>query len=347
MIMLVLLAACGSDSLTPVTGCKAVGDMTPDCRFQNPEDLALIPGSQTVIISQFGAMEGTVPGSLATLDLQTNQITKLFPVAHADDRSWGTPNCSPPDQATFAPHGIDLERLTDGRLMLLVVNHGNRESIEFFEIITSTSDTTAIWRGCVEGPPEAYFNDVVAARNGGFWVTHMMPRDGATWALLKASLFGSDSGHVYSWQAHEGFKVVPGSHGPMPNGIEKSEDEDLLYINMYMAGEIRKLDLATGKVVGTALAQGPDNATWSSDGYLLVASHVDSFTELTRCQSIESGACGFTYEIVQINPANMQLKTLLQHSGAPLGGVTVALAVDDELILGTFAGDRIVRTPIP
>jgi hypothetical protein len=38
--------------------------------------------------------------------------------------------------------------------------------------------------------------------------------------------------------------------------------------------------------------------------------------------------------------------TLIEHAGAPIGGVTVALEMDGRLYLGTFAGDRIASMPI-
>ena len=43
---------------------------------------------------------------------------------------WGTPDCPGEPDKAFAPHGIHLSRRGDGRLQLLVVNHGGREAIE-------------------------------------------------------------------------------------------------------------------------------------------------------------------------------------------------------------------------
>ncbi len=58
-----------------------------------------------------------------------------------------------------------------------------------------------------------------------------------------------------------------------------------LFINMYLAGEVRKLDLAAAEVVATATLASPDNLTWSQDGTLLVASHTDGLLEFTACQA--------------------------------------------------------------
>jgi streptogramin lyase len=186
----------------------------------------------------------------------------------------------------------------------------------------------------------------VADDAGGFFVTQTMPKDSQISAMLKGALFGSNTGFVYRWNPADGFTKVPGSEGSYPNGIEKSADGRYLYINMYLAGEVRKLDLSTGEVVASAAVSSPDNSTWSSDGLLLVASHTDGFFELTACQGLEQGSCGFAFEIVALDPVNLEATVIVANRGAPMGAATVALEMDGELYLGTFAGDRIARTQL-
>jgi hypothetical protein len=338
----VLLSGCG-ESPTPILGCEPGNGITPDCRFQNPEDMAAL--GERLLVSQMGTMDGAKPGDIALYSPQTGEIEVLFPTQHvAADRSWGDESCPPPDLVAFSPHGIDLEQRADGRAMLLVVNHGERESVEFLEVLQRGDTVMLEWRGCAIGPDQAAFNDVVAKRDGGFWVTQMMPSDSQTSAMLEALLFGSDTGFVYAWDKSNGFSPVPGSDGPFPNGIEKSADERHLFINMYLAGEVRKLDLAAAEVVAIADIASPDNLTWSGDGRkLLVASHVDGFLELIACQGLETGSCGFSFEIVALDPADMTGSVVLANRGAPMGAATVAVELGDELFLGTFAGDRIAR----
>lgn len=338
-----LLAGCG-ESPTPIIGCAASESITPDCRFQNPEDLAVVPSGGRLLVSQMGGMDGAKPGDIALYTPGTGVIEVVFPpVTIGDDRSWGAADCAPPDEAAFSPHGIDLEQRQDGRHMLLVVNHGLRESVEFLELVESGDTVSLTWRGCAEGPDQAAFNDVLARRDGGFYVTQMMPKDAQTSAMLKGALLGSDTGFVYRWDPGGGFRAVPGSEGPFPNGIEKSADGRFLYINMYLASEVRKLSLETGEVVAVAEVSSPDNSTWSSSGRLLVASHTDGFLELTACQGLEQGSCGFEFEIVALDPDDLGRELVLTNRGAPMGGVTVALEMGGDLYLGTFAGDRIAR----
>lgn len=345
--LLFLCFACSTkNSPTPILNCEPADGMQPDCRFKNPEDIALIPGSQTVLISQYGGMENPKPGSIVAYNFDNKNMKAVFPVEHTDNRSWGDHSCVPLKLSAFSPHGLDLEQRRDGKLALLVVNHGARESVEFFEIIKTNDLYATEWRGCAEGPAGALFNDVIAATDGGFWVTYTMPKDSQTWSTFKASL-GIDTGFVYHWDQTHGFEKVPGSDGPFLNGLEKSADEITLFINMYMGGEVRKLNLKTGDIKGIAKVEHPDNITWSDEGYLMVASHTDNMMNMLACRELDKGACGFQYEIVRIDPETMSTRTLFQHQGAPLGGVTVATDIGNDLLLGTFAGDRIVRVSEP
>jgi hypothetical protein len=120
-----------------------------------------------------------------------------------------------------------------------------------------------------------------------------------------------------------------------------------LYLDAYLAGEVRKIALADGRLLGTARIAAPDNSQWDAAGRLLVASHTASRLQMRGCFGIRSGACGAAFEIVELDPATMQTRTLLQHEGAPMGAATVAQQVGDALYLGSFTGDRIVRTPMP
>ncbi len=174
----------------------------------------------------------------------------------------------------------------------------------------------------------------------------MYPR-GAQLASTLKGLFGTDTGYVLAWQPDSGFRKVPGSGAPMPNGLEKSRDGRFVYVNAYLADEVRKVDRASGEVVAHAAVAAPDNVTWSRDGRLLVASHTASLAAVTACQDIDRGACGFAFRVVALDPDDLSAEVLLEHRGPPMGGVTVALHHEDELLLGTFAGDRIGRYRLP
>ena len=328
-----LLSGCGGDALTPILDCEAGFGIEVDCRFQNPEDLALAPDGR-IIVSQFGGMDGN-PGSLVLYDPVTRALTLLFPGASARmEPAWGDPNCVFPQ--SFSPHGIDIETRADGRHQLAVVNHAGRESVELFEV---AADGALTWRGCAEAPPEAGFlNDVVLLRDGGFWVTRMFGSGGDAWAFLRAGL-GFDTGWVYVWSRAAGFGRLPGSDAPCPNGIEKSDDEKYAYLNTFNGA--RKIDVDTGEVVAERRMQPLDNSYWSADGRLLVASHTGSLGQMLPCMSVTEGACGMPFEIVALDPHDLSEQVIIAHEGAPMGGATVALQRDGVYYLGTYAGDRI------
>ena len=346
LCVLLIVGGCGG-AVPPIADCEPGSGITPDCRFKNPEDLAIAPGGAHLLVSQMGQMDGSEAGDLVLYRpgvAPGGEIRTLFPQTRViDDRSWGDLTCPPPDLSLFSPHGIDLVRREDGEWMLLVVNHGGRESVELFQVIGEGEALALRWHGCVEGPEQAAFNDVAGRRDGGFYVTHMYPSGGQVLALLKHLMFGSDTGHVYEWDQDEGWAVVPGSDGPFPNGIALAADEGSLFVNMYLGGEVRKLDLATGTVVASYAGGQPDNSTWDSTGRLLVAKHTADLSDLTACTELTEGSCGFAFRIVALDPDDLSAETVLEHSGAPMGAATVALEMGGHLYLGTFAGDRIAR----
>ena len=91
---------------------------------------------------------------------------------------------------------------------------------------------------------------------------------------------------------------------------------------------------------------GPDNSSWAPDGRLLVASFTGPLWETLRCNGIERGACPAAFEIVAVDPESLATETIYRGRGAPMGAGTVGLRVGDELFVGSFAGDRILRVDL-
>lgn len=343
------LAGCSAPR-DPVLDCEPVGNARPVCGFKNPEDLALLPGGETLVISQMGRgdMEGSTSGSLVFFDLASDAISPAYPhpdaAPEAPVAGWGDPSCTEAPGAKLAPHGLSLARRPDGALALYVVNHG-REGIELFEVVDAGGAPSLAWRGCVPAPEGAFLNDVAALPDGGFATTHMFPRGSRIWPLLKG-MVGLSTGYVLEWHPGAGFTRVPGSEGAMPNGIEASPDGESLYVDMYLADEVRKISRKTGERLATVEIASPDNVLWSPDGSLLVASHNAPIREVLACGELQRGACPFHYAIVSLDPETLAPTTLYENAGPPMGAGTAALRVGDELIVGSFAGDRIVRVKL-
>lgn len=342
-----VLGACSAGT-PPITGCEPGAGITPDCRFQNPEDLVASPSGNFVLVSQFGDLEGGRPGSLVSFDPATGAIANLFPDGSVErpgeDGLWGDSACPPPPGDVFSPHGIDIERLDDGRQALYVINHGGRESVEMFEVHDDGAAVALHWRGCVLAPEHGYFNDLVVLRDGTFWVSQMFPRDAnLIWALLRMQVFGHTPGFAYHWDPESGFSEIPGTRVKFGNGVEKSADERFLYLNSYLGNAVVKVDVTTGERIGEARVSNPDNLSWSPTGELLAASHLGTLADTMACQGLEEGSCAFRFQIVAIDPATLSTRVLLDHQSAPMGAATVALPLGDSVFLGTFAGDRIAR----
>ena len=359
-ILSVSLLAC-RDPLPPIETCEATETLEPICGFQNPEDLAVLPKGDFLLVSQFGSMDGAEPGSIALFDWQNREHRQLFPssdegktfpdsdpekVRRSPMEGWGTPDCPGEPDTDFAPHGIQLSRRGDGRLQLLVVNHGDREAIEFFEVVRNGSDVELRWRGCAIPPPDSYINSVVATPEGGFLATHMFPKSSGSFSLLKG-MAGFATGYVLEWSPGAGFTQVPGTDVAMPNGIELSPDGKIIYLNVYLGNEFKKIRRSDGKTLASIELARPDNVRWNTDGSrLLVASHTGSISDMLACQQQETGSCPLGFEIVSIDPGDLSRVTLVANEGPPMGAATVAVQVGDDLYLGTFKGDRLARAPL-
>lgn len=329
--------------------CQAVGAARPVCGFQNPEDLVALPGGEAVLVSEYGAMEGGRPGRLSMLVLSDDTRRVLFEGGDAagDQATWGDPTCPGPPGPAFSPHGIHLGRRPGGELQLLAVQHGDRESLEFFEVAGSGAQAELHWRGCVIAPGKAWLNSVAALPEGGLVTTEMMPR--GDMEDLQESFASADPprGQVWEWQRGRGWNALPGTASILPNGIEVSPDGRELFVNASGDGRVIAVSRASQQVVRSAAVPSTDNARWAPDGRLLVASLLADTADFQSCLEIEAGEfCPLEFQIVAIDPKSMQTEVLYRNQGAPMGAGTVGLQVGDELLIGSFAGDRILRVDL-
>lgn len=317
--------------------------------LQAPEDLELLPNDRYLLLSQFGGLEGG-PGSLAVLDRHTEQHRLLYPSKAPGPSEeargageWGDPDCPGEPGAALSPHGIHLLQRPDGRWQLLVVHHGGRESVEFFELLGSGEDYRLRWRGCAVAPEDSFLNDVVGLRDGQVLVTHMFSRRAAATAEGQAAaLAGELGGWVWRWRAGQGFDILPGSHQVFPNGIQVDAEERHVYLNLYGASAVARLELASGRVVRQARVPRPDNSSWAPDGRLLVASHVDSEVLDPACTRADSPWCPLGFQIVALDPETLHGEVIFRHQGAPMGAGTIAVQHGRRLYIGSFVGDRLL-----
>lgn len=353
IIVLAVLGCAASTSYAlaaePTLDCEPKANARPICIFTNPEDMVPLPGNQAILIGEYGQSGAGHSGALVVFELESEERHTVFRGGDAPavaQPGWGDPSCTSPPSRAFNSHGIDLVRRDDGRLQLLVIQHGGREAIEFFEVLGHGTDWRVVWRGCVPAPADASLNEVVALPNGDFYTTKMAPLEGAL--DFENGMPTEPTGHAFAWSSAKGFRKIEGTVGIMPNGIEASPDGRFIYMNASGENSIRKVEVATGRELGRASVNLPDNVTWSPDGRLLVASlGVVAPAEFAACLAIDGAPCRIPFKIVAVDPATMTtLGPIYESDGTPMGAGTVGLQVGRELFIGSFKGDRILRVAL-
>jgi hypothetical protein len=149
--------------------CVASNGLTPICGVRAPEDIELLPDGRHLLVSEMPEDFGwATDGGLLLVELATHHVQPLVVSTH-HETGWGERGCNGPP-THLGSHGIHLSKRNDGRTELLVVNHGETESIEDLELVHAPNGYRAVWRGCVTNQ-EGLFNDVTATGDGGFIAT--------------------------------------------------------------------------------------------------------------------------------------------------------------------------------
>lgn len=360
--LLALLAGCGGPA--PITDCVARGDLVPICRFRNPEDVEAI--GSWLLISEFAGMkDGPGGGGLVAFRPGDGARQRLWPLKGARPAASpgvGAADCpGPPDAAAFSPHGLGLSA---DAATLLVVNHGGRESVEFFSVAPGADaayrDPTSAnpdedppprlaWQGCVPLPERVVGNDVAALPEGGFVVSHFgRPGFTGTWQVAR----GENSGLLLLWDAAEGLRAVQGSGASGPNGVVVSADGSQFYYAEWALRRVVRVSRSGAQRLSTKpLGFRPDNLTWREDGKLLVAGHrLEGLGDMRACFGLPPGDdnCGLPSVVALLDPESLEHRVLLDHDPARVvGAASVALQHGEFIWIGTFAGDRLVRMTLP
>lgn len=332
------MVGCGGPPL--ITACDAAGGTTPVCGFQNPEDLAVAPGGEWLVVSEAprhdarGRLMGFRPSDGAKVELWSGASRPAQPSAAGCEGA--------PDLEGFVPHGIDV---TGDGGALLVVNHGGREAVERFAFERREGAPTLVWTDCVPMPDGAMMNDVAAlADSSGFVVTEMT----STGLGMLRLLFGGVSGEVHAWSPGGGVQSIPGTEGAGPNGVEVSNDGETIYFAEWVAERLVRVSRDGSQRSEIALGFNPDNLTWTPDGRLLVAGQMATPLQATSCFDLEEGNCGLDSAAAIYDPASGELERVWTHQPASVtGGISVALQHGDRIWLGTFGGDRLAWIPAP
>lgn len=330
--------------------CLPYENTTPLCMFTNPEDLAVLPDKKGLIVSEYGDIYGSKPGALAFYDIPKQRRRSAFDGGDGSKPTeyWGDSSCTEPPGKPFSPHGIDLSQRSDGRWQLLAVQHGGRESVEFFEVKGAGEDSQLVWRGCAVAPSNAKLNAVAVGKSGEFFTTKMFSAD-TSWESEGGDP-NKPTGLVYRWSGKSGFDPVAGTEGVMPNGIAASDDGNTIYVVYSGESRVKKIDVKTGDVLVSKAVSSSDNIKWSADGKKLLAASFDiepdGREQFAQCMSHDVDFCPIDFSVVELDPETLSKKTLFENHDAPMGAGTVGLKVGSVLFIGSLAGNRILQVDL-
>nr|ART38513.1 G18 [uncultured bacterium] len=333
---LALAALCISTCMS--ASATAASTPQPDriAGVRNIEDLAPIPGSEWVIGSSMAGGTATA-GKLVAINAKSGEALSLYP---APNRANAKPNSGCPGQVAadaFKPHGIFLRPTTDGHTaQLYVVNHGGRESVEIFDILSGATPGLR-WTGCAMLPPGAFGNGVASSPDGGFFVTNM----GKT--LDGRDPITAMGGDIIAWTQANGWRTIADSAIPAPNGLIATQDGRTLYVASWTGSTITELKLGEKTERRTVAVDFlPDNLRWSRNGTILVAGQATSVPDVIACYTSTRDACDIPSAVAEVDPASFTVRCSLP---VALDMATVAADLGEDIWVGTTRGDAVLRLP--
>ncbi len=353
--IVITIVGCGPTK--PRDRCEDSDGLKTLCGLRNPEDLALVPASGRILVSNMrrdgrDAAGGFISEIIPDSDAKPRTVWPREDGAEAsgqraDTPSPGASDCpGPPDPDAFYPHGVTVAGSNPE--LLYVVTHageaGGREAVEIFAIGAVDSATSLRWSGCIPMPEGTAANDVAVLGDGSVIVSNYAPELSVRYTLA-AALFGTATGNIMHWREAEGWKAIDNTTARLANGVAVSPDGQTLFYAETMTGELHRLRLdATGGKISVEIGGNPDNLTWTRNGSLLIATHTDGVAFMPCAFGRQP--CRSAWAVYEIDPVTLAARPLLEHDGEDLGAVATALEVNDRIWLGTVFDDRVGAVPL-
>ena len=328
------------NSIKPLDGCKDNEELKVYCNFMNPEDLALTPDGNFLIVAEFGGMAPLVemtPGKLSFFNIEDKSKTKAE--INFGKNEWGSADCSRNPSMPFGPHGIDLIQRQDGKQQLAVVSHYPNESIEMFELVKKNGWSLE-WRGCVNVDGQYYFNDVSLDTSGNFFASHMFESDFSMIQALWNVFFKSDTGMVVKWTQDNKFEELTYTAGSFPNGIALDQEKNNLIVNYNLGDKSILFDLDSKQSLGVYEHNSPDNVI-IKDGFAWVTNHDHSVTESLGCA--ERINCTLPFSVNKLSLSDLSLVESYKFKSKNMGVGTVGLPHNGSLWIGSYHSDRLAE----
>ena len=335
--------AFGAESDLP---CKSIDNSTglsTLCGFAKPEDLQFIRSRSAVIVSEQGWKAPISGGSISIVDVDTRSIRlsrkrTVWPAASAtiSRKLVGDPDCKAPP-TDFSPHGLSVLERRSG-IRLAIVNHGDRESVELFDVLGKGDDLRLAWRGCALLPPDTAANDVAIHSDGRLFISNYAPstRDKRALTSLFAALRGETTGDVMEWSLKGGWRHLTGTGGAMPNGIVIDEVRKRLFVAELGKQRIVEFELNSDSSATQraefAFRDLADDLNWTMRGTLLVGGQVRKAPT--------------QWSVAEIDPKAGTVRSLFEER-SEIHSVTSATDVGDGIVFGSTGDQRIAISRWP
>ena len=311
--------------------CEPDGDVQFVCGPISPEDLIAVPDSPWVVVASM-----VDDGYLSAADSRDHRTVRLFPAEGATSASRHDTamyaGCPGMTTEQFRAHGVSVRPGEGGLHTLYVVRHGERESVEVFEVDARGETPALTWIGCAVAPEGLGLNAVVPLPDGGFAATSPATQD------------------IWEWHADGGWTRVPGSEDIGPNGLEISPDGEWFLVAGYASQAVIKLSRGRTPVVKEEIGVGfnIDNVHLAPDGTLLAAGHTaPGIGRVVEC--MQRVTCeGITSYVARVDTEAGTAERIFSYPTNDLLRLgTAAIEVGGELWVGGIAqGTRIARTQL-
>src|SRR6185369_2384777 len=116
-------------------------------------------------------------------------------------------------------------------------------------------------------------------------------------------------GQVVAWHVGRGWRTVPDSAIPAPNGIVATADGSQIYVASWSSSAVFALT-PDGKAPRRALRLDflPDNLRWSDRGTILAVGHRTSIKAVRDCYISPAERCTIPSAMAEIDPARMTVR---------------------------------------
>jgi len=341
-----IILVCGSAAIAD--DCSNSGELKYICGPKNAEDILPLGDSPWLITSglngQFSNTNDT--GHIYLVNRSEKTFEEFFPGEKLNfyhDKEMFNACPGPINRDKFSAHGLALQQRSSEQFRLYITSHGEREAIEVFDIDTKGSKPAISWAGCVLLPDKMLANSVAILSDGGFVTTKFF--DPTVPNSFNDISQGRITGGVYEWHPGGKMNAIHGTELSGANGIAVSPDNKWVYAAASGTREIVRYDRTEYPVTveKVQISIVPDNIRWGDDGMLYTAG--SNYVPPEEC---ENPPCVTGWSVFSIDPETFKAKRVTGvDQTATLQNASSAIAIGDEIWVGTFSGDRIGYLPKP